>query len=73
MKALHVLLRGDKEIRDEVMAQYTYAVPLDQDALLFGACVALAILLLVELFSALVRLAFNKALPSSRPASSNQA
>jgi hypothetical protein len=60
LKALHVLLHGDKEMRDEALAQYSYAVPLNQDALVFGACVALAILLLVELLMGLVRLGFSK-------------
>ena len=60
MQALHVLFRGDKEILDEAMAQYSYAVPLNQDALVFGACVALAMLLLVELLFALVRFAGKK-------------
>lgn len=72
MKTLHVLLHGDSEIRNEVLAQYTYAVPLNQDALVFGSCVALAILLLVELLSALVRLAFKKSSPSSRHSSPSQ-
>jgi len=73
MKALHVLLRGDKEIRDEVIGQYTYAVPLNRDALVFGACVALVILLLVELSFALARFAVKKLSPSSRPSSPTQA
>jgi competence protein ComGC len=69
MKALHVLLHGDKEMRDEVTAQYTYAVPLNQDALAFGACVALIILLLVELLAALVRLVFRKPVSTNLPSS----
>jgi competence protein ComGC len=60
LKALQVLLHGDKEILDEAMGQYSYSVPLNQDALVFGACVALAILLLVELLLALARLATTK-------------
>ncbi len=60
LKALHILLHGDKEMLDEVMAQYSYAVPLHQDALAFGACAAFAVLLLVELLLALARLAFRK-------------
>jgi hypothetical protein len=68
LKALHVLLRGDKEIRDEALAQYSYAVPLNQDALVFGACVAITILLLVELLFALVRVARKK---PSRPANTS--
>jgi len=64
LKALHVILHGDKEMRDEVIGQYTYAVPLNQDALVFGACVALLILLLVELLLALARLAIKKLSPT---------
>jgi hypothetical protein len=67
-KALHVLLHGDQEILDEALAQYSYAVPLDQDALVFGACVAIVILLLVELLFALVGLARKKL---SRPANTS--
>jgi hypothetical protein len=60
LKALHVLFHGDREILNEAMSQYSYAVPLNQDALEFGAAVALAFLLLVELILALLRLAYNK-------------
>jgi hypothetical protein len=56
MKALHVLLHGDREMLDEVLAQYSYTVPLNQDALLFGAGAAIAILLMVELLLALARI-----------------
>jgi len=70
-KALHVLLHGDQEILDEALGQYSYAVPLNQDALIFGAGAALVILLLVELLLALVRLASktltNKLQRSPRP------
>lgn len=54
-KAWHVLRHGDPEIVNEALGQYSYAVPLNQDALLFGAGVALVILLSVELLLALVR------------------
>jgi len=60
MKAVHVLFHGDREMMDEVMGQYTYAVPLDQDALIFGAGVAVAILACCELLFALLRFAFAK-------------
>ncbi len=66
LKALHVLFHGDREILNEVVAQYSYAVPLNQDALIFGACVALIILLLVELLFALVRFAVKKTIPLLR-------
>jgi len=71
MKAMHILLHGDKEILDEALSQYSYAVPLNQDALVFGACVALAILLLAELLFALVRLVSKRYLRSAN--SSTQA
>lgn len=67
LKALHVLLHGDKEMLAEAMGQYSYAVPLNQDALVFGACAALAVLLLVELLLALARLAFRKLSRSASP------
>ncbi len=60
LKVLHVLLRGDREMRDEALGQYSYTVPLNQDALIFGAGAALVILLLMELLLALVRLASAK-------------
>lgn len=60
MKALNVLLHGDREMIDEALGQYTYNVPLNQDALAFGAGVALVILLLVELLLVLARFASKK-------------
>lgn len=54
-RALHVLLHSDAQLREEALAQYSYTVPLNQDALLFGAGAALVILLLVELLLALLR------------------
>jgi competence protein ComGC len=71
MKALQVLLHGDREMIDEALGQYSYAVPLDQDALVFGACSALAMLLFVELLLTLVRYAGARLFPPSpRPNSS---
>ena len=67
MKALHVLLHGDREMRDEVINQYSYAVPLNQEALEFGASVALAILLLLELLIAMSRMAYKKFFHSAPP------
>lgn len=55
LRALHVLFNADAEMMDEVLAQYSYAVPLDADALMFGAASALFILLWVELLLALAR------------------
>ncbi len=62
LKAWHVLLHGDREILDEALVQYSYAVPLNQDALVFGAGAALVILLLVELLLMLVRYTNTKAM-----------
>ena len=55
MKALHVLLNGDREMVDEAVGQYSYTVPLNQDALVFGAGASIAILLIAELLFALAR------------------
>ena len=57
LKAWHVAFHGDREMIDEALGQYTYNVPLNQDALIFGAGAALLILLLVESLLALARLA----------------
>lgn len=66
MKALNILLHGDREMIDEALGQYTYNVPLNQDALAFGAIVAIVILLLVELLLALARFASKKLFRSHR-------
>ncbi len=55
LKAWHVIVHGDREMIDEALGQYTYNVPLTQDALIFGAGAALIILLQVELLLALAR------------------
>jgi hypothetical protein len=57
LRAWHVVLHGDREMIDEALGQYSYAVPLNQDAIVFGAAAALVILLLVELLLALARFA----------------
>src|SRR5512143_3103334 len=66
LKAWRVLLQGDRELIDEALAQYSYAVPLNQDALAFGAGAAIVILLLVELLLALARYASKKLFRSLR-------
>lgn len=66
IKVLNVLLRGDREMIAEALAQYSYNVPLNQDALIFGACAAIVILLLVELLLALARYATAKIYTSIR-------
>ncbi len=55
MKVLHILLQGDRELIDETLGQYTYAVPLTQDALLAGAATVALTLALIELLLALTR------------------
>lgn len=72
-KAVYILLNGDREIIDEALGQYTYAVPLDQDALMFGAGVAIAILVCAELLFALLRFIGAKIYPLLRHTSSTQA
>jgi len=57
MKILHLLLYGDREMINETLAQYTYAVPLNQDAILTGAGFAAVLLLLAELLLAMIRYA----------------
>lgn len=54
-RALHVLLNSDAQLREESLAQYSYTVPLDIPALSFGAGAAIAVLLIVELLLALLR------------------
>lgn len=54
-KAINVLLHGDRELIDETIAQYSYTVPINQDALVFGAFVAFIMLLFVELLLALAQ------------------
>jgi Protein of unknown function (DUF2937) len=51
----HILLSGDREMMDETLAQYSYTVPLNQDALVVGAAVAAAVLLALELLLAAAR------------------
>jgi hypothetical protein len=71
LKAWHVIVHGDREMLDEALGQYSYNVPLNQDALIFGAGAALVILLLVESLLALARLAsarFFRSVPRSSTA-----
>ncbi len=64
LKAWRVLTQGDREMIDEALGQYSYNVPLNQDALAFGAGAALVILLLVELLFALARSAIARLHPT---------
>ncbi len=55
VQVVRILMKGDRELIDETLAQYTYSVPLTQDALLAGAATAAIILVLTELLLALAR------------------
>jgi len=62
-KAMHILLHGDQEILEETRTQYSYNVPLDQEALVFGISSVAILLIVAELFFALMRLAFIRLSP----------
>jgi len=49
-KAIHLVMAGDQELLGETAAHYSYAVPLNQDAIVSGAVLAAANTLLLELF-----------------------
>lgn len=49
------VLKGDRELIDETFQQYTYAVPLNEDALVVGAASVLIMVVLGELLLALAR------------------
>ncbi len=55
VKALRVMFAGDQEIIDETLGQFSYNVPMNQDALLFGAAFSFFVLLLLEGLLALAR------------------
>ncbi len=60
LRVWHVLIQSDKELREETLAQYSYAVPMGLDVLAFAAGFALTILLLLESLLALVRFALRR-------------
>ncbi|GAB4114977.1 MAG: hypothetical protein Fur0026_00160 [Sideroxydans sp.] len=55
VKAFRVLFQGDREMIDETLGQFSYNVPMNQDALFFGAGFAFSLLLLLEALLALAR------------------
>ena len=57
---VQVLLHGDSEMLDETKAQYSYAVPMSEEALVFGVGFTLFVLLLAELLFALLRFLARK-------------
>jgi len=54
-RLFHIAFRGDPELREQTLLQYSAVVPLNQEALISGAVIALALLLLLELAMALGR------------------
>ncbi len=58
-KIVHVLFRHDREIFDETLSQYSYTIPLNQDALTVGAAVAVLSVFALELLLAGGRLVFG--------------
>lgn len=54
-RLLHMAWRGDPELREQTLLQYSAVVPLNQEAIISGAVIALTVLLLIELAMALGR------------------
>jgi hypothetical protein len=54
-RLFHILWSGDPELREQTLLQYSAVVPLNQEALISGAVIALTVLLLIELAMALGR------------------
>jgi hypothetical protein len=61
-RIVHILFNGDQEMMGETLAQYSYTVPLNQDALMVGTAIAVAVMLMVELILAIARLGTRLAL-----------
>lgn len=55
-RIMHILFNSDQEMMTETLAQYSYTVPLNQDAMVVGAAIATAVLLMLELLLAAARL-----------------
>ena len=66
VKAFRVLFNGDREMIDETLGQFSYNVPMNQDALIFGAGFAFALLLSLEGLLALARLITRKSISTSK-------
>jgi hypothetical protein len=66
IKAFRVMFRGDREMIDETLGQFSYNVPMNRDALLFGAGFAFTLLLSLEGLLALARLITRKTLSPSK-------
>lgn len=59
LKAWHVIKNGDHELIQETLKQYSYSVPLNQDALVSGVILAVSVTLLAELLFGLLGLTFR--------------
>jgi len=59
LKIFRVAFGGDRELIGETLDQYSYTVPLNEDALLVGAVVTASVLVLIELLLALTRRVSN--------------
>jgi hypothetical protein len=57
MKMLNIIFHGDHEVVDEVLAQYNYSAPMNEEALVFSSCITIAILFMIELLITLVSIA----------------
>lgn len=66
IKVFRVVFRGDREMIDETLGQFSYNLPMNQDALLFGAGFAFAFLLSLEGLLALARLITRKSLSPNK-------
>ena len=55
-RIVHILFNSDQEMMGETLSQYSYTVPLNQDALVVGAAIAATVLLTLELLLAVTRL-----------------
>jgi Protein of unknown function (DUF2937) len=62
VRIYRVIVRGDRDLIRETLQQYTYAVPLNQDALMAGAAAAALLLGLAEALLALARYVSGTAL-----------
>lgn len=55
VRIYRVIVRGDRDLMRETLQQYTYAVPLNEDALMAGGAAAALLLALTEVLLALAR------------------
>jgi hypothetical protein len=53
-KAIHVVKNGDQELLQETLDKYSYAVPLNQDAVVSGVALAVAVTLFTEMLFGLL-------------------